>query len=59
MLALKKTASKISRDVRKFWLKINRVLAFKQKTESDEIREKVSKGPVDLIDLTFTVPSIK
>ena len=43
MLNLRKTASKISRDVRKFWLKINKIIDFKQKAESDEIRQKVGK----------------
>lgn len=41
ILALKRVSSKISRDVRKFWLKINKVIAFKQKAESDDIRQKV------------------
>lgn len=41
-VALKKISSKVSRDVRKFWLKINKVVAFKQKIDSDEVRQKVS-----------------
>ena len=41
ILAVKRVSSKISRDVRKFWLKINKVIAFKQKAESDDIRQKV------------------
>jgi hypothetical protein len=40
-VALKKTAGKLSREVRKFWFKINKVIAFKQKQESDEVRQKV------------------
>ena len=39
---LKKKAHKISKDIRKFWLKIDRIIAFKQKCESDEVRQKVS-----------------
>jgi E1A-binding protein p400 len=41
VLALKKISSKISRDVRRFWLKINKVVAFKQKLDADEVRQKV------------------
>ena len=40
-IALKKISSKVSRDVRKFWLKINKVVAFKQKIDADEVRQKV------------------
>lgn len=42
VLALKKISSKMSGEVRKFWLKINKVIAFKQKVEADEARQKVS-----------------
>lgn len=38
---MKRIAGKLSREVRKFWLKINKVVAFKQKSESDELRQKV------------------
>lgn len=31
----------MSGEVRKFWLKINKVIAFKQKVEADEARQKV------------------
>jgi hypothetical protein len=41
MLHMRRTASKISREVSKFWLKINKIVAFKQKTDSDEARQKV------------------
>ena len=41
VLTIRKTASKISRDVRKFWLKINKIIDFKQKAEGDEVRQKV------------------
>lgn len=44
VLASKKICSKISRDVRRFWLKINKVVAFKQKLDADEVRQKVSCG---------------
>ena len=40
MQSLRRLSSRISRDVRKFWLKINKVVAFKQKTDFDEIRQK-------------------
>ena len=42
LLSLKRLSGKMSRDVRKFWLKINKVITFKQKSESDEIRQKVT-----------------
>jgi hypothetical protein len=29
--------------VRRFWLKINKVVAFKQKLDADEVRQKVRK----------------
>lgn len=41
VLALRKISSKVSKEVRKFWTKIDRIIAFKQKSESDEIRQKV------------------
>lgn len=40
LLALKRVASRVSRDVKKFWLKINQVIAFKQKGEADEARQQ-------------------
>jgi hypothetical protein len=39
---MKRIASKVSKDVRKFWLKINKIIAYKQKIEADEIRQKVT-----------------
>jgi hypothetical protein len=39
---MKRVAGKLSRDVRKFWLKINKIIAYKQKLEADEIRQKVN-----------------
>ena len=39
-IALRKLSSKLSRDVRKFWLKINKLVAFKQKQEVDELKQK-------------------
>ena len=41
LLDLKRKSQKISKDIRKFWLKIDRIIAFKQKCESDEVRQKV------------------
>ena len=38
---MKRTAAKISKEVSKFWLKINKVIAFKQKGDADEARQKV------------------
>eukprot|EP00601_Ochromonadales_sp_CCMP2298_P025528 CAMPEP_0173281656 /NCGR_PEP_ID=MMETSP1143-20121109/6362_1 /TAXON_ID=483371 /ORGANISM="non described non described, Strain CCMP2298" /LENGTH=244 /DNA_ID=CAMNT_0014219093 /DNA_START=63 /DNA_END=794 /DNA_ORIENTATION=- len=37
---IRKVSSRLSRDVRKFWLKINKVVAFKQKMDADEVRQK-------------------
>jgi hypothetical protein len=31
----------MAREVRKFWLKINKVIAFRQKGEADDVRQKV------------------
>lgn len=41
LLALRKVANKISKDVKRFWNKIDKVVAFTQKIESDEVRQKV------------------
>ena len=46
IISLKKTSSKIARDVRKFWLKINKVIAFRQKGEADDVRQKVIKDTI-------------
>ena len=50
-IALKKISSKVSRDVRKFWLKINKVVAFKQKIDADEVRQKVPSQLTTVPDL--------
>ena len=42
-MTLKKIANKISKDIRRFWLKIDKVVAFKQKSDSDDSRHKVFK----------------
>lgn len=39
--ASKRTAAKIAKEVSKFWLKINKVVAFKQKGDADDARQKV------------------
>eukprot|EP00953_Heterococcus_sp_UTEX-ZZ885_P000541 816-Heterococcus_DN1.PRE.2 len=36
----RRTASKVAREVRQFWGKLNRIVAFKQKLEADELRRK-------------------
>lgn len=41
ILALKRNSSKTSREIRKFWLKIDKVVAFRQKGEADDVRQKV------------------
>ena len=38
--AMKKISLRISKDVRKFWMKVDKIIAFKQKGEFDEIRQK-------------------
>jgi E1A-binding protein p400 len=43
LLALRKIATKISKDVKRFWTKIDKVVAFTQKIESDEVRQKVRR----------------
>ena len=40
----------MAREVRKFWLKINKVIAFRQKGEADDVRQKVSKSIVPCIE---------
>lgn len=40
-LALKRTASRIAKEASKFWLKVNKIIAFKQKAQADEARQKV------------------
>jgi hypothetical protein len=42
---MKRIASRVSKEVSKFWLKINKIVAFKQKTDSDEARQKVNLIP--------------
>ena len=46
MIQLRKISTRISKDIRKFWLKINKVIAFKQKGEADEARQKVCTLPL-------------
>lgn len=46
-LQLKRTAAKMSREVKKFWLRINQVITFKQKLEADEARQKVNSRTPD------------
>jgi len=41
-MQLKRISAKIAKEVGKFWLKINKVIAFKQKGEADEARQKVN-----------------
>lgn len=38
---LRRTAANISKEIRGFWGKINKLVTYKQKLESDEIRQKV------------------
>jgi SNF2-related domain/HSA len=40
MANTRRTASKVAREVRQFWGKLNRIVAFKQKLEADELRRK-------------------
>ena len=40
----------MAREVRKFWLKINKVIAFRQKGEADDVRQKVSKRRIPFIE---------
>lgn len=42
ILALRKISNKIAKDIKKFWSKIDRVVAFTQKIEADEVRQKVN-----------------
>lgn len=52
-LQLKRTAGKLSRDVRGFWLKINKIVTYKQKVDVDAIRRKgMDKQLVFLVQQT-------
>lgn len=50
-MQLKKIAFKNAKEVRKFWIKINKVVAFKQKLDADAVRQKV------VLDFCFAVES--
>ena len=39
-LQVRRLSSRMSKEVRRFWLKIDRIIAFKQKGDFDEIRQK-------------------
>jgi HSA len=39
----RKTAVKLAREVRQFWGKLNRIVAFKQKLEADQLRRKAKE----------------
>ena len=55
----KRLASKIAKDVSKFWVKINKVIAFKQKSEADEARQKaMDKHLVFLVKQTERYTSL-
>ena len=41
-LALKRTASRIAKEASKFWLKVNKIIAFKQKAQADDARQQVT-----------------
>ena len=45
----------MAREVRKFWLKINKVIAFRQKGEADDVRQKV----IDEDDLFLFIDSFR
>eukprot|EP01031_Cornospumella_fuschlensis_P033753 gene33753-40842_t len=40
LVLLKKVSTKVSREVRKYWLKINQLITLRQKQESEEIRQQ-------------------
>jgi hypothetical protein len=41
ILQLKRTAMRISRDVKKYWIKVSKIVQYKQKLEMEELRNKV------------------
>jgi hypothetical protein len=53
VLQLKRIAFKNAKEVRKFWIKINKVISFKQKIDADAVRQKVSFlcGHSDILSL--------
>jgi hypothetical protein len=55
----KKLASKMAKDVSQFWTKINKVIAFKQKSEADDARQKaMDKHLVFLVKQTERYTSL-
>jgi hypothetical protein len=54
---LKRNSSKTSREIRKFWLKIDKVVAFRQKGEADDVRQKVYNVLLNSIILTVIMMS--
>lgn len=52
-IALRRISSKLSRDIRKFWLKVDKVVAFKQKSDVDEVRQKVRHHIYDVNRLWY------
>ncbi|CAM9470429.1 unnamed protein product, partial [Discosporangium mesarthrocarpum] len=58
-LALRRTASRVAREVRGFWAKLNKVISYKQKLEADEVRRKaMDKHLVFLVKQTERYSSL-
>ena len=41
VLQLKRIASRNAKEIKKFWIKINKVISFKQKLDADAVKQKV------------------
>ncbi|KAF4042942.1 HSA domain-containing protein [Phytophthora infestans] len=52
-IARRRTAARVGRDVKKFWTKIDKIIAFKVKLQADELRQKhMQKHLVQLVEQT-------
>lgn len=46
---MRRLSGKIARDVKKFWYKVDKIISFKQKAESDEVRQKAMDKHLDFL----------
>ncbi|ETM47366.1 hypothetical protein L914_07913, partial [Phytophthora nicotianae] len=52
-IARRRTAARVGRDVKKFWTKIDKIIAFKVKLQADELRQRhMQKHLVQLVEQT-------
>ncbi|KAG2884834.1 Helicase [Phytophthora cactorum] len=52
-IARRRTAARVGRDIKKFWTKIDKIIAFKVKLQADELRQRhMQKHLVQLVEQT-------